>query len=70
MGTKIKGVTVAFEREVSEEYAEKIIDAIKMISNVHDVQPIETTSDDYFSKSQLSHEFKMKLYNFINEELK
>jgi hypothetical protein len=34
------------------------------------VQPIETTSDDYFSKSQLSHEFKMKLYNFINEELK
>jgi hypothetical protein len=66
----IKGITVAFEENITGEYAEKIIETIKMLRYVSDVKPVEETHEDYFVKSQLKHEWIMKFYDFIKNELK
>lgn len=69
MSTKIKGLTVAFKSDVSDEYCDKVIDAIKMIAHVGDVIPLENSYDDYFNKTQLRHELRDKFFNFMKKEL-
>lgn len=70
MSTKIKGLTVAFDCEVSEEFCDNVINAIKMIAHVGDVIPLETTHDDIFAKTQLRYELRDKFFNFMKNELK
>ena len=69
MSKEIKGLTVAFDCEVSEEYCNNVIRAIKVIGHVGDVIPIASNYDDYFTKTQLKHEWRMKFYDFIKKEL-
>jgi len=45
-----KGLTVVFEKDVSEEYTEKIINAIKLLKGVQSVFPVETNADDNRSR--------------------
>ena len=52
-----------------KEYCDKVIEAIKMISHVGDVIPLESNYDDYFAKTQLRHELRGKFFDFIKEEL-
>lgn len=67
MTERIKGVTVAFEKDHSEDAAEWIINAIRMIKGVADVKPIESTPDDFINREQIRWEVKDKLYSLAKE---
>ena len=70
MSDKIDGLVVTFKTEVSEEYAEKIKDAIRMFNHVISVDFIAA---DYLEKSsqevQVKKQVREILFKFIKEEL-
>lgn len=67
MSISVKGLTVAFKTDVSEEYCKKVINAIKMIEPVANVIPVEETPKDYFAKEQVKNELRKKFYRFIDD---
>lgn len=67
MTDSLNGVTVVFERDIREDDAEAILTAIRMIKGVASVEPHVSTVGDHFARTQAAHEFKMKLYAFIDE---
>lgn len=67
MTTRWKGFTVALECDIREDDGEFILNAIRAIRGVADVQPIETTSQDWIDRRQLRHETHIKLYEAIRD---
>ena len=67
MSKTIKGFMVALKHDISEEYAQKVCDAIKVIAGVSDVQQIESDMDDFLIRSQIKHELGEKFFRFYND---
>jgi len=66
MTDRLKGCIVAFEKDIREDDAEFILNAIKMIKFVKSVEPKLTTSSDWWDRQQTKHEVQMKLFDVIN----
>lgn len=67
MTDRLNGVTVTFERDIREDDAEAILIAIRQIRGVAAVEPHVATPEDHFARTQAAHEFKIKLYKFLEE---
>lgn len=67
MTDRLKGVTVAFERDIREDDAELIINAIRMIKGVAGVKDIKSTGYDYINREQIRHEIVEKIYAMAKE---
>lgn len=52
----MKGLTVAFDRDVSEEHAKAVADAIRLMYGVGNVSVLPTESNDFFARSQVRNE--------------
>ncbi len=64
MSSKISSLLLTFKSDVSEEYADKIKDAISMFNHVLRVDSVESCHE---AKWQAEHDAKMKLYDFMKE---
>lgn len=53
MSNIVKGLTVALEQDVSDEYAECISRAILQIRGVADVGPVLADSSDWINRRQI-----------------
>lgn len=69
MSERIKGFTVTLEKDVKEEGAEIILQALSMIKGVADVEPIETTYEDHMNRERVKWELRDKFIKFIKQEL-
>jgi hypothetical protein len=67
MTTRIKGFTVALEKDIREDDCKHIVDAIMMVKGVLSVDGIESDSSDYITKSRIKREIATSLYEFIDE---
>ena len=66
MTTTFKGVYVAFDREIREDDAEVVIQAIAMIKGVCAVDPEPADGKEFMTKAKLKNEFKESLYQLID----
>ena len=67
MTERLKGVYVAFDKDIREDDAEYIINAIKMIKGVKNVEGILTSPDDWIVRSRVNNEVREKLYKVIDD---
>lgn len=69
MSSKVQGLIVTLDTDVSEELAEHIINAIRMMKCVLNVSPLPTNQiDDYIVKDRLRREIIDKLIAIVREE--
>ena len=62
MTDRLKGVYVAFERDMRDDDAETIIHAIQMIKGVKSVKGNIVDSNDWMNREQIKAEIKAKLF--------
>lgn len=67
MSDKIKGFTVTFDRDVSQEYADIVMNSVRIISHVQDVTLSVRSADDHMNRMRVTREIKKKLYELIDE---
>lgn len=56
MGASVKGFVVTLKKDVGEEYAEKLRQAMLMLDGVLSVEPREAGIDDHMNREQVRHE--------------
>ena len=62
MTDRLKGLTVVFEKDIREDDAQCIIDAILMIKGVVAVNNSFVNSDDYINRRKIADDIKSRLY--------
>lgn len=67
MTTRLKGLTVAFEKDIREDDAQRIIDAVAMLRGVLQVGPIEV-GDNWISEVRIRRDLEGKLFAVLREE--
>lgn len=67
MSNKIKGFTVVLEKDVSEEYAGHISNAIRMITGVIDVTHVIANPHDFIEQSRCNTAMTEKLLKVISD---
>jgi len=70
MTDRLKGLTVAFDRDIREDDAEAIVSAIKMIKGVLDVQPSYATSEDWMNRCRIRDELGTALWEILYPKAK
>ncbi len=68
MTQRLKGVTVAFDRDIREDDAEAILNAIRMIRHVAAVEAVEVNHADWFAQQRVRTELRdafLKMYDSI-----
>ena len=65
MTTTFKGVYVAFDREIRQDDAEVVVQAIGMIKGVCAVDPEPVDGKEFMTKAKIKNEFKETLYQAI-----
>ncbi len=66
MTDRLKGLVVAFDKDIREDDAECIINAILMIKGVSGVHTSISSSEDYMNRQQIKMEMTGKFYDVIN----
>ena len=65
MSDKIKGLTVAFDRDLSQEEAARVADAIKLLTWVADVQLSQVDPADFMNRARVRTEISEKLFDVV-----
>lgn len=68
MSKDVKGILVTFEKDVSEEMAEVLVQSIQMLKGVLDVSPVPTDMEDFIAYERARHDLKMALYEVLNKK--
>jgi hypothetical protein len=66
MTDRFYALTVVLEKDIREDDAEQIIDAIKMIKHVLNVKGNVSNPDIWTIETRLRHEIGMKLFDVLN----
>lgn len=69
MTDRVKGFTVTLSKEVRIDDFEWIMDAVKMIKGVGNVEPVINDGSEYITLMKRDKEIRDKLYGFIKENL-
>lgn len=70
MTDRVKGFTVILDKDIRIDDVEIVKQAISMIKHVAEVNPSISNLDDVINRGRIKHEFTMKLYEFIEKEIK
>lgn len=70
MTDRLKGVYVAFEKDIRDDDASFIINAIHMIKGVADVSLNVADGDDWINRAQIRNELKDKFWKFYQDAFK
>ncbi len=65
MSDRVKGLIVTFEEDVSKEWADRLVDAIKIMKGVVSVKPSITNINDCMSRERVKWELLTKLQNIL-----
>lgn len=65
MTDRYVGLTVALDKDYREDDAEKIIEAIKMVKGVLDVQPAVMDPAHYFAETRVRADLIKKLWDAL-----
>ena len=68
MTDRFKGVWVAFEQDMRDDEAQPIIDAIRCLRGVADVQGNVANSDDWINRVRVRDELGKKLWNALRAD--
>ncbi|SFJ82976.1 hypothetical protein [Thermoflavimicrobium dichotomicum] len=68
MSEKIKGLTIAFEKDISREEAEFLKAILSMCRGIASVTLKEVSADDWINREQIRYEFKSKILEMIKPE--
>ena len=66
MTDRINSVTVVLERDIRIDDAQRIIDAIAMVSGVIKVEVGVVNSGDYIARERAKAELRTQIYKLIN----
>lgn len=69
MTDRVKGFTVTLEKDIRIDDVEVIMQAIRMIRGIADVEPIISTSEDHMNRQRIKYELREKFYKFMTDEL-
>jgi hypothetical protein len=69
MTDRVKGFTVTLAEDMRIDDIEPIMQAIRMIKGVVDVQPSITDSNDHINRIQVLSNIRKKFIKFLEEEL-
>lgn len=61
------GFVIALEKNISEEAAEKILEAIKLLKGVVDVTPINTDINLHIAEMRVKNDVRARLYELAAE---
>ena len=65
MTNRIKGCTVVFERDIREDDAEAVLNAIRMVRGVLSVNPSLSTHEDWMAQERVKQEIGWKLWEIL-----
>lgn len=63
--SKVNGLLVTFNEAVSDEYAEHLIGAIRMMREVLDVSPVPSDINVHIATARAKQEISMKLFEVM-----
>ena len=69
MSDKIKGLVVTLDMDVSDEYADHIIEAISMIKHVVSVDKSVVNIDDHMNRMRIKSQIRSDFYEFAKDKL-
>lgn len=69
MTDRVKGFTVTLEHDIRIDDVEVILNAVRMIKGVANVETSISTPDDHMNRERLKWELRDKFYEFIKDEL-
>ena len=61
MSDRIKGLWVAFDKEIKDEDVEPLVDAIKMLKHVENVTTRKVQADDWMIRNKIKAEIREKI---------
>ena len=67
MTDRLKGLTVAFEKDIREDDAKCIVAAISMIKGVASVTASISSAEDWMNRQQVKSEVIKKIYQVVEE---
>lgn len=65
MTDRLNGVFVTFDRDIRDDDAEPILDAIRMIKGVLDVSPNITNISDYSARLRVQTEMREQIFKVL-----
>ena len=65
----VKGFTVTLEKDIRIDDVEVIMQAIRMIRGIANVEPSISTSEDHMNRQRIKYELRDKFYKFMIDEL-
>lgn len=69
MAERAKGFIVTLEKDIRIDDVEVIMQAIRMIRGIANVEPSIVTGEDYMNRQMVKHELREKFLKFYTEEL-
>lgn len=69
MTERVKGFTVTLDKDIRVDDIEYVINAIKMIKHVSNVEPVISSPDDHIIENRVRAELRDKFYSFISDNL-
>lgn len=69
MTDRLKGVIVTFEKDVREDDAEYILNAIRMIKGVLSVKELVSNYEQHIAEERVRHELREKIFEVLNPDL-
>lgn len=70
MTDRLKGLVVTLERDIREDDAEAIMQAIRQLRGVEAVEPRKADIDDQMNRSRIKGEIGRKLFAALDEDTK
>ncbi len=67
MTDRLKGVYVTFDRDIRDDDAEYIINAIRMIKHVADVSAVKNDHNDHMNRMRIKSEIKKSLFELYDK---
>jgi len=67
MTDRIKGFTVALDNDIRIDDVEFIMNAIKMIKGVNNVESLVSDSSDFIARSRYKSEVQAKIFKMLDE---
>lgn len=68
MTTRLKGFIVALELDIRDDDAESIMEAIRHLRYVLDVQPVTANSEDWINRTRVRRELQAKILDALEEK--
>lgn len=70
MSASYNGLTVAFKEPVSQEYMERVKEAILLFVGVAEVEPVESNFESWILKAQVKRDLSEKLWDVLHGDQK